>query len=216
MAVKAPPLPPVVPVYNWTGFYLGLNGGGGWSDPNFSITPTGEWLAFPASIPFLVATDKTLTATSFLGGGQASYNYEINRIVFGVEGDYDYYHAQETFLGGPIPTTSIARDQTELAGNCTRTPRVGGIRQLLIYGTGGVAFSDWQVNMHMTSAGVDAVFQSDQTRTGWTAGAGMEYGIDQHWSAKAEFLYMDFGNATAVRYFCPRTAPTSHITIAST
>lgn len=57
--------------------------------------------------------------------------------------------------------------------------------------------------MHMTSAGVDAVFQSDQTRTGWTAGAGMEYGIDQHWSAKAEFLYMDFGNATGSSVFPP-------------
>jgi len=162
-----------------------------------------------------------LTATSFVGGGQAGYNYEINRIVFGVEGDYDYYRAQETFIGGPIPTTSIVSYSQETKQNWLATVRSrlgwAAFDSLLIYGTGGVAFSDWQVNMHMTSAGVDAVFQSDQTRTGWTAGAGMEYGIDQHWSAKAEFLYMDFGNATGSSVFPPPNgADFTHNATAST
>jgi outer membrane immunogenic protein len=210
MAVKA--APPAAPpaMYTWTGLYVGVNLGLGWSSADFSIVPTGAWLGAPASIPYLIATDRSLLENSFVGGGQVGYNYQINQVVFGVEGDFDYYNAEDKFLGGPIPTTSIVSysQQTNQNWLATVRGRLGwAFDHLLVYGTGGAAFSDWQVNMHMTSAGVDAIFLSDETRTGWTAGGGAEYAIDPRWSIKGEYLYSDFGTATGTSVFPPPNAP---------
>src|SRR5277367_5393412 len=67
-----PPAPPVyAPVYNWTGFYVGVNGGGGWGRSNWDSTGS-------------------FNVSGGLVGGTVGYNYEINRAVLGVEGDIDW------------------------------------------------------------------------------------------------------------------------------
>jgi len=190
--------------FSWTGFYVGGNFGGGWSDASFSITPTGSWLGFPASIPNLIATDKTLHPTSFMGGGQVGYNYQINNFVWGIEADIDSYQAKTTFIGGAIPTTSITAISQGSQQHWLATVRGRlGIAwdRVLIYGTAGLAASDWDVNMHMTSGGADAVFLSDKTRTGWTAGGGFEVAAFGNWSIKGEYLYADLGHATGSSVF---------------
>ena len=201
---KAPVASPVAP-YSWTGFYIGANVGYGWSDADFGITPTGAWVTTaPASIPSIVATNKTLRSNGVVAGGQVGYNHQIGRMVVGIENDFAYYNAQTTFGGGPVLTTLITRytqqaSQTWLA---TARGRLGlAFDRWLVYGTGGLAVSKWNVVMNMTSLGADAAFSSDKTVAGWTAGGGVEFAINRNWSAKAEYLYADFGRVTGSSVF---------------
>jgi len=69
---KAPVLAPV-PVYNWTGFYVGVNAGYSWGQQDNSISGTA------------VGTNKV---NGFIGGGQIGYNWQVNQIVFGLEADF--------------------------------------------------------------------------------------------------------------------------------
>jgi outer membrane immunogenic protein len=71
--LPVPSLPPPLPVYNWTGFYLGINGGFGTGNSNWSDGPIGTTGSFPIS--------------GFLIGGTAGINYQIAEYVFGIEGD---------------------------------------------------------------------------------------------------------------------------------
>ena len=214
LPVKAPVYKAAVPVFSWTGWYVGVNAGYGWSNADFSLTPTGAWpTAGPASIPFLVATNKTLHPRGFMGGAQAGFNYQMNQVVWGVEGDFDFYRASDSFLGGAIPTTSIVSytqdaKQTWLA---TLRGRVGwAVNRWLVYATGGLAVSNWQVNMLLNSTPNFAVFNSDQTRAGWAVGGGAEVAIDRMWSVKAEYLYTDFGHTTGSSVFLPGGSTFTH------
>ena len=83
-----PLAPPVVPAYNWTGFYIGGNLGGGWARTDFSGTGSA---VFP-TIPLTVASTFAGTPNSrgILGGGQIGYNYQFPiHWVLGIEADID-------------------------------------------------------------------------------------------------------------------------------
>ncbi len=75
LPVKAPPAPAPIPVFSWTGFYLGANVGGAWSNSTITDNVTGASLS----------TDNS----GFIGGGQVGFNYQVNNWVFGVEWDID-------------------------------------------------------------------------------------------------------------------------------
>ena len=77
MPLKARPKVPVVaPLYSWTGFYVGANFGGAWSNSSFTNANTG--------------LDWTPGSTGFIGGLQGGYNYQIGNLVLGVEADIDW------------------------------------------------------------------------------------------------------------------------------
>ena len=67
----------------------------------------------------------------------------------------------------------------------------------LIYATGGYAYARLETNASASAGGLSASVQRDESRSGWTAGGGIEVAFAQNWSAKVEYLYMDFGSATA-------------------
>ena len=187
-AAKAADLPPpvmpaaVAPVayapaaiYNWTGFYVGAHAGGdfgnsGWSDP------------------FTGATNN-FSSTGFLGGAQVGANYQINWVVLGVEGDFSW-----TNLKGS-GTDSIGDSiNTGVNWTSTVTGRIGAaFDRFLVYGKGGVAFA--QDNSSFTDTFANSA-STTFMRTGWTAGAGLEYGITRNWSAKIEYDYLGFGSQT--------------------
>jgi outer membrane immunogenic protein len=75
LAVKAPP-PAPVPVFSWTGFYIGANIGGAWANNNWTDT--------------LFLTDFTNNRSVFVGGGQIGGNYQIGNFVIGGEWDFDW------------------------------------------------------------------------------------------------------------------------------
>jgi outer membrane immunogenic protein len=172
------PLAPVMyapPVYNWTGIYIGGNLGGGFANSSWSD-------------PFTGAND-TFNKGGFLGGGQIGGNLQYNWLVVGVEGDFDW-----TDLKGS-GTDSLANViNTNTQWTATATGRIGAaFDRLLVYGKGGVAFAGDKSSLNDTAGGSAS---TTLTRTGWTAGAGLEYAFYQNWSAKLEYDYLGFGSQT--------------------
>jgi outer membrane immunogenic protein len=188
-AAVAADLPPVVQkaptapvayapeaIYSWTGFYIGGNAGVGFGSSSWSD-------------PFSGATNKFSSNAGFLGGGQIGANYQLNHLVLGVEGDFDW-----TGLGPRGSGTDSIGEAINTKTNFTSTitGRIGGaFDRFLVYGKGGVAFA--QDNSGFTDfAGNSA--NTTLLRTGWTAGAGIEYGITKNLSAKVEYDYLGFGS----------------------
>ncbi len=90
---------PAAPPYQWTGCYIGLNGGGGASGTNVT-TAVGAGGYLVGLDPGEVNNDGTgsVNASNFLGGGQVGCNWQTGTIVVGLEGDFDYFHANSNFF----------------------------------------------------------------------------------------------------------------------
>jgi outer membrane immunogenic protein len=165
-AYPAPPPPPLF--YNWTGVYAGVHAGGGWADLGIGDTGSG-----------------------FIGGGQIGYNYQINQLVFGLEGDIAGSGIKNNLLsiGTPFGAITANFNWNSLT---TLTPRFGyAFDNWLVYGKVGGAWAD-------VSASVNAPFgfsmSAGGTASGWIAGVGAEYAFRNNWSAKIEYNHFDFGN----------------------
>ncbi|HEX5212093.1 MAG TPA: outer membrane protein [Pseudolabrys sp.] len=189
MPMKAP-APPVVS-WDWTGFYLGVNGGLLWHKGSYDIVDT-------------VPEELTGSATKAGGtvGGQIGYNWQLQNYVVGVEGDLNWVGASATLNGSAFATSTFTSKLTWLSTIRGR----GGILidpRTLLFVTGGVAFGGVENDTNISGGSSD-----HSTRTGWTAGGGAEYKITDHWSAKAEALYVDLGKKTVPGFFGPGYAGT--------
>jgi len=173
-----PPVAPVVyapPVYNWSGFYVGGNLGAGFAHSSWSD-------------PFTGGHD-TFDKTGFIGGGQVGVNWQINALVLGLEGDFDW-----TNLKGSGHDSMGNTINTNTQWTSTATGRIGAaFDRLLVYGKGGVAFAHVNEGLNDIFGGAAS---TAQTRTGWTAGVGLEYAFAQNWSARIEYDYLGFGSET--------------------
>src|SRR6266404_7318979 len=193
---KAPP-PVAVAIYNWTGFYIGANAGFAWRDTDVSLYTLGgvAVLLPPASTRQRV--------DGFIGGGQVGYNWKSGMWVFGVEADAAWRDGSSTtsfaFLNAPF--NDVTTFNTKENWFATVRPRVGiASNNWLFYVTGGAAFEGLRhtVTENRTSvAGGIRSYTSDDSRVGWTVGAGVEVGFGT-WSVGAEYLYANFGNRTIV------------------
>jgi outer membrane immunogenic protein len=169
-----PPLP--VAVYNWTGIYIGINGGFGTGNSNWSVGPIGTTGSFPTS--------------GLLIGGTAGFNYQIGEYVFGIEGDGDWtnLHGNSGSSCGAISAVVIPPVSCQTQGQWLATVRgrVGyAFDRILLYGTGGAAFGNIQTGLNPPST-----FDSS-VEAGWTVGAGLEFAFAQNWTAKVEYLFVD-------------------------
>ncbi len=175
-------VPVTAPGYNWSGFYLGINGGYGFGQSNWTptgFTPTG-----------------TFSTSGFLAGGTLGANYQMGAFVLGIEGDGDW-----TNLSGSITCTGSVTCQTSSNWLATARGRIGyAFDRILLYGTGGGAAGNIKAYNSFTS-GTDS-----NTEYGWTAGAGIEFAFAQNWTAKVEYLYVDLANG-ACNASCPGFAP---------
>jgi outer membrane immunogenic protein len=178
----APPMAPAAPVvyapqiYNWSGIYVGGNIGGGYSNSWWSDPITG-------------AGHDNFNSWGFLGGAQVGANAQFNRLVVGLEGDFDWTNITNN------GTDSIGDAlSTNVQWTSTVTGRIGAaFDRLLVYGKGGLALAEDQSSL--TDLGANVATNSF-LRTGWTAGAGIEYALDDNWSAKIEYDYLGFGSQT--------------------
>jgi outer membrane immunogenic protein len=160
--------PAYAPAYNWSGFYLGINGGGGWGRSDW--TTTGGF-----------------NTSGGLVGGTIGYNYQINQAVLGVEGDIDWadINGSVTTAGCPAATATCTTGDNWLS---TVRGRLGyAADRFMPYVTGGAAFGD-------INASGPGLAGNDTTNVGWTLGGGIEFAIAGHWTAKAEYLYVDLGH----------------------
>src|SRR5262245_23920247 len=185
-----PPPAPIAPLPTWTGFYLGLNAGGGVanSEVDFSIT----------GLPPFATIDNSLTGA--IAGAQAGYNWQTGSFVLGAEADFQWSGLKGSlttpcppgFCGPPPLAATYAQ---ELPWFGTARGRVGyATPTWLIYATGGFAYAQLETDAAATAGGLTAAFSSKETRTGWTAGAGIEVAFAPQWSAKLEYLHLDFGD----------------------
>ena len=175
MPVKAAP---VVAPYNWTGLYVGLQGGYAWG----------------SSVQFFTAgaggsTDR-FNINGWQGGGTLGYNWQIQQWVVGLETDFSGSH-----ISGSTNSTASYGCGTACTTNVTSFGTLRGRlgytwNNVLLYGTGGLAYAN--INSALTSP--TGTGNATNWRAGWAAGAGMEYGFAPHWSAKIEWVYVAFNS----------------------
>ena len=177
---KAPPYAPeVAPLFSWSGFYVGINGGYAWGKADVSNS---------------LGSFTTDTQDGWLIGGTVGYNYQMGNFVLGLEGDFDY----ALIKGNTTNTGACAAGSCEVKNTwfATARGRVGyAMDRWLPYITGGGAFAGLKVEPSTGNS-------SSSTTTGWTAGAGVEYAFMPAWSAKIEYLYADLGKSTCDASIC--------------
>ena len=191
MAVKAPYLKaPVAMVYDWTGFYIGVNAGVG-------IGRDYTRLAIPAGLSFEATY---LNPQGGLGGGQIGYNYQVQNslfgaLVFGVEADIQGTGMRDTFscLIGCLPAQNNNFNQ-KLDWFGTVRGRVGiATGPVLTYVTAGWAYGSVKTTLTET-IGTTAAFVSNQNRGGWVWGSGVEASLGGNWTGKIEYLWVNLGD----------------------
>jgi outer membrane immunogenic protein len=190
--------PPPSCDYTWTGFYLGAHVGYGWGVGDTSFDPLPTPAAFGALDPESLGSN----ADGIFGGGQIGYNYQWNKLVFGVETDFSGADFSGTkhrspipaFGGGSNPDELTAHQDTDWFGTFRGRLGFTPMCRLLLYGTGGLAFGHTHYFANTDFGSIDYPASSDETNVGWTAGGGLEYALSQHWSVKAEYLYVDLGD----------------------
>jgi outer membrane immunogenic protein len=181
-------LPAPAPVFNWTGFYIGGNVGWGWTYTNLTdVGPGFPGPGVPATTQvFPLGTQNNLSQNGFLGGGQIGFNYQINRFVVGVEGDFDATAIKHSESAGGFGGGTYTDPWTS-----TLTARVGyALDRALIYGKGGGA---WMQEKYNLTAPDGSAATGTFNRWGWTAGIGFEYAVLRNLTVKAEYDYMNFG-----------------------
>ena len=159
-AVYAPPS------YTWSGLYIGLNGGGAWGHSSWTTAGSFD------------------TSGGFVGG-TIGYNYQMDQVVLGIEGDIDWADINGSTSAVGCPAISCKTNDNWLS---TVRGRLGyAADRFMPYVTGGLAVGDIQASLPGFVGG-------SVTNTGWTAGGGIEFALPGHWTAKAEYLYVDLGN----------------------
>jgi outer membrane immunogenic protein len=162
-------MPVMAPVYNWGGIYFGINGGYGFGKS--------EWTVGAGSTG-------NFDTSGFAVGGTIGTNYQMDAFVFGVEGDIDWMGIQGS---SGICTPACETNSTWLS---TFRGRAGyAVDRVLIYATGGGAYGNIQ-------AGASGSSLTSTNKVGWTAGGGIEAAFADNWTARAEYLFVDFENAT--------------------
>jgi len=185
---------------DWTGFYVGINAGVGFGGAD-AVHTIGQAAPNIANIagnarPGLVG----LNRMGVIAGGQTGYNYQFGRYVAGVEADIAYTGFDDTRdIGTAQLNTHLAlnnRFHSNIDYLGTLRGRLGmTFGRALLYGTGGLAYggTDHSVTMFGPTGNIQFAGAREKTEVGFTAGAGIEYGITNHVSAKAEYLYYDLG-----------------------
>ena len=190
-------LPPPVPVFTWTGVYIGVQIGGAWGSGQL-----GNFNGFDPFTGTFLNTSLGGTPSGVIGGGHVGYQIQLNQWVLGIEGSVDGTSLTKNvqvgfpaFLGGSTLTTQTSADvQGSIRGKL-------GIAwdRFMIYGTGGVAFGGFNTNFQLAALNgtvVTPFFASNSfstTRVGWTAGGGAQYAVTPNWWVFAEYRFSDFG-----------------------
>lgn len=172
--------------FNWTGFYIGVHGGVGGGD--IDTTFTNEFGDY----------SNTWSDNAFggFGGAQIGYNWQFSpNWVAGVEADIAASGVKASFDAnyGDVDYSEYVETKIDWFG--TLRARVGyAWDNLLVYGTGGAAYGDVKISSGFNDEGFISDSSFSDTKWGWTAGAGVEYGITQNITLKAEYLYVDLGS----------------------
>ena len=180
---KAPP-PMVAAIYDWTGFYMGLNGGGGSSHKCWDIND---------SLGFVIPAfrEGCHDATGGVAGGQLGYRWQAANWVFGLEGQGDWAN----FKGSNVSLFNTAiTNQTKIDAFGLFTGQVGyAWNNVLWYVKGGGALTDDRYNGVLTGTNT-LLDTSTETRWGGTVGTGVEVAFAPDWSVAVEYDHLFMGS----------------------
>lgn len=209
---QAAPVFTPVPVFTWTGFYIGVNAGYGFanSDTNNSVfLPAGSVVGSAGTNGTIVFNDNNDDDDGgFVGGGQIGFNYQVGTFVFGVETDFQYAdlggnrgrssNQGYTFFGTPglafaPPAATVSRNGTaSLESFGTVRGRLGvAFDRALLYATGGFAYGFSDGGDEFCGFFNGGCNGGDDTRFGYTVGGGLEYAFTNNVTAKIEGLYVN-------------------------
>ena len=202
-----------VPIFTWTGFYVGVSGGYLFNDRN-NVETVG---LLPANINAVAANARPsslrLKNEGFLVGGTIGYNIQLQNFVLGVEADLSYTDAEKSAVqfnpiqfgtNAPGTLTNTLRQEMEYLG--TIRARAGfAFDRVLVYATGGAAIAEIENSADFSSPrlGPTQFFgRTNDTRVGYTVGGGVEFALPTGFllgsaaTFKAEYLYYDLGKTT--------------------
>jgi|SRR5579864_4894117 len=181
---KAPPAM-IAAVYDWSGFYIGINGGGGSSHKCWTNTNT---LGVP-TIPSV--SEGCHDASGGMAGGQIGFRWQSANWVFGVEGQGDWADLKSSNASLFIPG---ATNQSKIDALGLITGQVGyAWNNVLWYVKGGAAVTADKYNGFLTGTGI-AFDQASETRWGGAVGTGLEVGFAQNWSVGVEYDHLFMGS----------------------
>lgn len=201
LSVKAPvykaPPPPPVPIFSWTGWYIGGNAGYGWgssANPRFTADPAdlsgvGAFLATGGNV------FPNLRPKGFIGGGQIGYDWQVNNWVFGLVTDFQGADIKAVGTNSTLGITESLSQKLDFLG--TGRARLGwAVNNWLFYGSGGVAYGDVHSTINLNDAANGVFFSGahSETRVGWAAGGGVNYAMTPNWIVGVDYLHYDLGH----------------------
>jgi outer membrane immunogenic protein len=209
--------PPTACCFTWSGFYYGVNAGAAWSnthDVSFSGMDTGTGgLGSEIADGTTPGHAKLDWGTSFTGGAQAGYNWQLSKLVMGLEADLQWLNGYANFTAvstnplRPTVTTNAYREMNMLA---TVRGRMGVTvtERSFLFVTGGLGVGDANLRISSSCQGCtplrDITSASAGTPTGLVWGGGYEAALGDRVSIKAEYLHFDLGdNRSTVEYAYP-------------
>jgi outer membrane immunogenic protein len=169
---------PPVPLFSWTGFYVGADVGYAWGKDSTTeyFVGTNTFTGFKWNYH----------ANSLVGGAFAGGNYQIGNFVLGLEGDLEAARNSGGFYDPPGAGTTLLDVQGSFRG------RAGfAFDKTLFYGTGGLALANISHTYTNLITGISET--TSGLRTGWTVGGGVEMAVTNHVLVRAEYRYTDYG-----------------------
>jgi outer membrane immunogenic protein len=174
--------PPIMPLYKWTGFYIGPNFGGAWTSG--TLTDSFSGASFTGS------------HSGFIAGGQIGYNWQVApQFLLGIEGMFDWTSVSKSSNSTAIFNGSVLQGSTNMDSVSTIAARFGyAADQWLYYGKVG---GGWVRNRaSVTNLTTGASVSNSNTQSGWLLGAGIEYRLYFDWTVRFEYDYLGVSNWT--------------------
>jgi outer membrane immunogenic protein len=181
---KAPAM--IAAVYDWSGFYIGANGGWGSSRKCWDNVTVGGGV--------FVANEGCHDATGGVAGGQLGYRWQTGSWVFGVEGQGDWADLKGRNISLADPRFT---NDSRIGAFGLLTGQIGfAANNVLLYVKGGAAVTDDRFRGYAVGTNILATNTASDTRWGGTVGAGLEFGFTPNWSAAIEYDHLFMGNRT--------------------
>jgi len=182
-----PPAPLSPALYDWTGVYVGGNVGAG--------LLSDAWTQSIAAPPTSFAGTIKVAPAALVGGAQAGLNYQLKALVVGIQGSWTDSAITGNGTANTIPADSLVRGTSAPLWFATATGRVGfADNAWLFYVKGGGAWMNVKYTENVLTGSVTIMTQGlSATRSGYTAGLGVEFGMTENLSAIVEYDFFGFG-----------------------
>ncbi|MGY3341317.1 outer membrane immunogenic protein [Bradyrhizobium sp. USDA 4472] len=192
------PAPMVATIYDWSGFYIGINGGGGSAHTCWDFVDT---TGAVTGVPGALAREGCHNATGGTVGGQIGYRWQSANWVFGLEGQGNWADFSGDNVSLVFPGSALVagdRNRSRINSFGLITGQIGyAWNSVLFYVKGGAAVVGDRYDIYAAAGTPGAgtrLATADDTRWGGTVGAGLEFGFAPNWSVGLEYDHIFLSN----------------------